>query len=194
MKKEELKIVGLSYSHTHSGSYVLVLGQLDGKLKLPIIIKSHEAQIIALKVEGMKSPKPLLHDIVHNLTQIMSMDLQQVLISNIVEGVFHCKLIFSSFNEDFSIECSIGDAIALSLVYSCPIMCNREVLSVSGILMNNDGDVSEEQEEENKKDRDYRSVLSLDNLQKMLDKALDNEEYEIASQLRDRIKELKDKE
>jgi len=193
MKKEELKVYGLSYSHTHSGSYVLVLGQVDGNLKLPIIVKSHDAHVIAMKVEKLKSVKPLLHDIVKTLTDNLGADLQQVYISHILEGVFYCKLVFMCTFEDFEIDCSVADGISLAMTYSCPIMCSSEVLSISGINMSPDGEITEEQEVENKQDRDYKSVLSVDNLQKMLDKAIENEEYEIASQLRDRIKEIKEK-
>lgn len=193
MKKEELKVYGLSYSQTHAGSYVLVLGQIDGNLKLPVIIKSQDAQVIAIKVEKLKSSRPLLHDIVKCLTDNLGADLQQVYISHILEGVFYCKLVFMGTFEDFEIDCSVADGISLAMTYSCPIMCSSEVLSISGISMSPDGEITEEQEEENKQDRDYKSVLSVDNLQKMLEKALENEEYEIASQLRDRIKELKEK-
>jgi len=192
MKKEELKVNGLSYSHAQSGSYILVLGQIEGNRKLPIIIKSHEAQVIAMKVENLKSSKPLLHDVVRNLTENIGADLQQVYISHIIEGVFYCKLVFSATFDDFELDCSVADGVSLALVFGCPIMCSTEVLSISGIVMNSDGEVTEEQEMENKQDRDYKSVLTVDNLQKMLDKAIENEEYEIASQLRDRIKELKE--
>ena len=191
MKKEELKVYGLSYSHAQSGSYILVLGQMNGHRKLPIIIKSHEAQVIAMKVENLKSSKPIIHDVFKSLTENIGADLQQVYISHILEGVFYCKLVLSATFDDFELDCSIADGISLALTYGCPIMCSNEVLSISGIYMDSDGEVSEEQEAENKQDRDYKSVLSVENLQNMLEKAIDNEEYEIASQLRDRIKELK---
>lgn len=193
MKKEELKIYGLSYTQVQSGSYILVLGQIRGNLKLPIIIKSAEAQVIAMKIEKLESSKPFLQDVIKNLTENMGVDLQQVYISHILEGVFYSKLIFSSLMEDFEINCSVADAIALAITYGCPIMCSKEVLSVSGIHMSEDGEVTEEQEIENKQDRDYKSIVTVDNLQKMLEKAIENEEYEIASQLRDRITELKEK-
>lgn len=193
MKKEELKVYGLSYSQAQSGSYILVLGQINGNRKLPIIIKSHDAQVIAMKVENLKSSRPLLHDVVKNLSKNLGADLQQVLISHIIEGVFYCKLIFNAIFDDLELDCSIADGISLALTFGCPIMCSNEVLSISGINMNPDGEVTEEQDAENKQDRDYKSVLTVENLQKMLDKAIENEEYEIASQLRDRIKEIKEK-
>lgn len=191
MKKQQLKIYGLSYSQIHSGSYILVLGELKGNLKLPIVIKSNDAQVIAMKLENIESKKPFIQDVVKNLTDNIGVDLQQVYISNIIEGVFYAKLVFNSVMDDFEIDCSIADAITLAITYGCPIFCNKEVLSISGIFMNSEGEVTEEDENLNKKDRDYKSVVSTENLQKMLDKAIENEEYEIASQLRDRINELK---
>ena len=188
-----MKVFGLSYAHAQSGSYILVLGQLDGNLKLPIIIKAHDAQVIAMKLENLKSSRPILQDVVKNLTENIGADLQQVYISHIIEGVFYCKLIFSSTFDDFELDCSVADGISLAFTFGCTIMCSKEVLSISGIQMNTDGEVTEDQESENKQDRDYKSVLTAENLQKMLDKAIENEEYEIASQLRDRIKELKEK-
>ena len=182
-----MKVFGLSYTHAQSGNYILVLGQLKGNLKLPIIIKSHEAQVIAMKVENLKSSKPILQDVIKSLTENIGTDLQQVYISHIIE------LVFNSTFDDFELDCSIADGVSLALTFSCPIMCSNEVLSISGIHMNPDGEVTEEQEAENKQDRDYKSVLTVENLQKMLDKAIENEEYEIASQLRDRIKEIKEK-
>jgi bifunctional DNase/RNase len=191
MKKSELKIIGLSYSQTQAGSYVLVLGERKGKLKLPIIIKPNDAQFIAMKMEGLKTPRPLTHELFKKITDNFNADLQQIYISNVLEGIFYAKLIFSNMVDEFEIECSVGDAICLALSYKCPIFCSKEVLKISGIEMDEDGTVSETQNETNHKERDYSGGVTVENLEKMLEKALQNEEYEIASQLRDRINELK---
>jgi len=191
MKKIELKVLGLSYSNTQAGSYVLVLSEKRGKLKLPIIIKPGDAQHIAFKIENLDSPKPLIHDLFKKVGEWTGLDLQQVLISHVVEGVFYCKLVFASITEDFEMECSIGDAVCLALSFSCPIYCTPDVLKVAGIEIEDSGSMTTEQDERNKKDRDYQSTSTVENLEKMLKKALDNEEYEVASQLRDRITELK---
>jgi bifunctional DNase/RNase len=191
MKKVELKIIGLSYSQTQAGSYVLVLGERKGKLKLPIIIKPNDAQFIAMKMEGLKTPRPLTHELFKKITDNFNADLQQIYISNVLEGIFYAKLIFSNMVDEFEIECSVGDAICLALSYKCPIFCSKEVLKISGIEMDEDGTVSETQNETNHKERDYSGGVTVENLEKMLEKALQNEEYEIASQLRDRINELK---
>ncbi|NBO23116.1 hypothetical protein EBU94_07260 [bacterium] len=195
MKKKELKVIGLSYSQSQAGSYVLVLSEKKGNLKLPIIIKPHDAQYIAMKIEGLTTPRPLTQDLFKKVTDFLNGDLQQVYISNIVEGIFYAKLIFTNQIEDFEMDCSVGDAICLALTYDCPIFCAQEVLDVSGIEIEDDGTITDRQAESNhKRERDYNSGVTIENLEKMLQKALSNEEYEIASQLRDRIKELKDKE
>jgi bifunctional DNase/RNase len=128
------------------------------------------------------------------MTDFLNADLQKVFISHILEGIFYAKLIVSNMIEDIEIDCSVGDAICLALTYNCPIFCSKEVLKISGIEIDDDGQVSEEQSEANHKERDYSSVVTVENLEKMLQKALENEEYEIASQLRDRIQEIKDQE
>lgn len=193
MKLKELKIVGLSYSQTQVGSYVLVLSEKKGKKKLPIIINQDNAQYIALKLEKVKIKRPLTFDLFKIMTDKLGADLYQIQITNILEGVFYVKLIFHNMVEEFEMESSIGDALCLSVSYKCPIHCSKEVLDIAGILMDDDGTMSEEQYEENHKGRDYSSVISIENLEKMLTKAIENEEYEIASQLRDRINELKEK-
>jgi bifunctional DNase/RNase len=193
MKLKELKIVGLSYSQTQVGSYVLVLSEKKGQRKLPIIINQDTAQHIALKLENVKVKKPLTFDLFKNLSDKLGADLYQIQITNILEGVFYVKLIFHNMVEEFELDSSIGDALCLSVTYKCPIFCTKEVLDIAGILMDDDGTITEDQFEENHKSRDYTSVISVENLEKMLNKAIENEEYEIASQLRDRITELKEK-
>lgn len=193
MKLKELKIVGLSYSQTQVGSYVLVLSEKRGKKKLPIIINQDTAQYIALKLEKVTTKKPLTFDLFKSMTDRLGADLYQIQITNILEGVFYVKLVFHNMVEEFEIDASIGDALSLAVSYKCPILCSKEVLDVAGILMEDDGSMSDEQQEENHKKRDYSSIISIENLEKMLNKAIENEEYEIASQLRDRIVELKEK-
>jgi bifunctional DNase/RNase len=113
MKKVELKIIALSYSQTQVGSYVLVLSERKGNRKLPIIIKPHDAQFIGMKLENLKTPRPLIQDIFKKLTTNLNCDLQQVVIHNVIEGIFYCKLVFSNTLEDFEIDCSVGDAYLL---------------------------------------------------------------------------------
>jgi bifunctional DNase/RNase len=192
MKSKELKILGLSFSKTQQGQFVLVLGQKKGALKIPIIIKEAEAQYIALKIEGLKIQKPFIFDVIKNITDTLQCDVYQITITHILEGIFHTKVSLTNMVEEFEIPISIGDAVCLSVAYDCKIYCSEEVLKLAGIEMSDDGDITDEQQEENtSKDRDYNSVLSVQDLEKLLNKAIENEEYEIASQIRDRIQEIK---
>lgn len=186
MRKIELKVLGLSVSQSQTGSYVLVLSEVGGNRRLPVIIKPADAQFIALKVEGVKSPKPQTLDLFKSMTDKLGADLMEVYIENIVEGTFYCKLILSNQVEDFEIECSIGDAISLSLVYGCDLTASNTVVMAVGISVDDDGKISEE-------NKPSESVVGIKGLEIMLQKAIDNEEYEIASQVRDRIEELKNK-
>lgn len=194
MKMKELKILGLSYSKTQLGQFVLVLGQKRGSLKLPIIIKETEAQFIAIKLEAMKSQKPSIYDVFKKMSDSLQADVYQIVITHVLEGIFHTKISVSNMIEEFEIPCSIGDAICLSVAYGAKIYCSDEVLNLAGIQMDDDGNINEDQQEENvNKSRDYKSVLSVEDLEKLLSKAVENEEYEIASQIRDKITQLKDK-
>ena len=190
MKKIEVRVLGLSYSQNQAGAYVLVLSEVDGLHKIPIIIKQNDAQYIALKIEGIKSSTPNTHDLIKKIVESLNSDIQEVFIYTITEGLFYSKLILTDTIDEIEIECNIGDAISLSLAFGCPIMVSEDVISISGIQMSDSGIVDENQEIENKKER--KSTISVDNLEKMLEKALSDEEYEIASQLRDRINELND--
>jgi uncharacterized protein len=194
MKQKELKIIGLSYSQSKIDQYILILGEKRGKLKLPIIIKESEAQYLALKLEDIKPPRLQIFDLIKNITDNFNADLFQVSITHVLEGVFQTKLHFSNMIEEFEIPCSIGDAICLSVSYGCEIYCAEEVLKLTGILMDEDGNIDESQHNRNvTKKRDYSSVMTVTDLEKMLHKAIASEDYEIASQIRDKITELKEK-
>lgn len=198
--KKEVKILGLSYAQSNSGSYIVILAEKDGKKKLPIIIKPSDAQLIALKIEGVKSPRPLTHDLFKALTDVYSIDVAEVYIHSILEGIFYTKIITTNGVEDFEIECTAGDGIALSLVYNCPLYVSKEVLDISGVYVNEDGSTPTEEEikkmeEEDNKDtaqeKEDKRVVSIEDLEHMMKDAIDNEEYEIAAEIRDRIVYLK---
>jgi bifunctional DNase/RNase len=197
MKRKKLKIMGLSYSQTQAGSYIVVLSEVKGNRKIPVVVKGSDAQQIALKLEKIKSPRPLTHDLFKSLVDEFNIDVKEVFIYSIVEGVFYCKIISSNGVEDVEIETTIGDGITLALVLKCPLMVNVDVLDTAGITINDDGTEPERDETE---DLDIelvdanpkKRVVSIEDLEKMMQKALENEEYEIAAELRDRINELKE--
>jgi len=196
--KKEVKVLGLSYSQSQSGSYVVVLSERKGKRKLPIVIKPSDAQQIALKIEGVKSPRPLTHDLFKSVNDAYGIDIQEVYIYAILEGIFYTKLITSNGLEEAEIECTAGDGIALSIVYGCPLYASKEVLDLSGVYINDDG-TSMMASSESDEDEDYedeieeapKRVVSIEDLEHMIEDAIKNEEYEIAAEIRDRIEKLK---
>ena len=193
--RKEVKVLGLSYGQSQAGSYVVVLSEKKGKRKLPIVIKPSDAQQIALKIEGMKSPRPLTHDLFKTITDSYSIDVQEVYIYAILEGIFYTKMVTSNGLEDAEIECTAGDGIALSIVYGCPLYASKEVLDVSGVYINDDGSTMSEDEMDVEEDfeetKPAKRVVSIEDLEHMMEDALANEEYEIAAELRDRIAKLK---
>lgn len=201
MKRKELKILGLSYSQTQIGSYVCVLSEKKGGRKIPLIIKSNEAQRIALELEGIKSNKTMTYDMIKNICDSFDLDVQEVFIYSILEGVFYTKIIISNGFDGMEIEAPVGDALALSTVFKCPIVTTKELLDIVGVYINDDGTPHNgEIEDDEDDDEDYfdtyldksvNRVVSVDNLEKMMEEAIKNEEYEIAAELRDRIQKLK---
>ena len=196
MKRREVKILGLSYSASQTGSYVLVLSEKKGRAKLPIIIKQSEAQRIALDSEGIKSPRPLTHDLFMTFSDSYGVDIQEVYIHTLAEGIFYTSMLTSNGLDDIDIECSVGDGIILASLYKCPIFVSTSIINSAGVFMNDDGTTIEDDidfgdindyDDEN----EVKSVISIENLEKVLDEAIKNEEYEVAAKVRDRISELK---
>src|SRR6201986_400765 len=135
MKKIKLDIVGLSYSQTQSGAYALVLGEVNGRRRLPIIIGSFEAQAIAVEIEKMTPSKPLTHDLFKNFAQAYNIDIQEIIIYNLVDGIFYSKLICSDGKKTIEIDARTSDAIALAVRFECPIYTYEFILSSAGIVI-----------------------------------------------------------
>lgn len=191
--KREVKILGLSYSQSQIGSYVCVLSEVNGHRKLPIIIKPQDAQVIALRVENMKSPRPLTHDLIRNICGSFMIDCQEVYIYKTLEGIFYSKLVMNNGIDDADIETTAGDAIALALVFDCPLYVSEEVLDACGIVTDEQGNLlpdSDEQRKARKEARKQEPVISLEDMKKMMEDAIANEEYELAAQYRDKIAEM----
>lgn len=193
MRRKELKILGLSYSQSQIGSYVLVLSEKKGNKKIPIIIKPTEAQRIALDLEGIKSPRPLTHDLFKSVTDAFSIDVQEVFIYSLAEGIFYTKMIVSNGIEEVEIECTGGDGVALSVIYKCPIYVTTEILDSVGIVIADDGSgLSHDLDDEGEiYDSPKEISISIEDLEHMMNDAIENEEYEIAAEIRDRIGKLK---
>src|SRR5476651_2565019 len=135
MKKIKLDIVGLSYSQTQSGAYALVLGEVNGRRRLPIIIGSFEAQAIAIEIEKMTPSRPLTHDLFKSFAQAYHINIQEIIIYNLVDGIFYAKLICSDGKKVIEIDDRTSDAIAMAVRFECPIYTYEFILSSAGIVI-----------------------------------------------------------
>lgn len=204
MKKTKLEIVGLSYSQTQSGAYALVLGESKGQRRLPIIIGGFEAQAIAIELEKMTPSRPLTHDLFKSFAEAFAIQLREVLIYNLVEGIFFAKLICSNGSEETEIDARTSDAIALAVRFNCPIYTYEFILSQAGIVLEDEqtgssatGEPEKEKDEEEELMAEAMGTTTdygrktLKELEEMLKKALEEENYEKASRIRDEIQKRK---
>ncbi len=197
IKKIKLDIVGLSYSQTQSGAYALVLGEISGRRRLPIIIGSFEAQAIAIEIEKMTPSRPLTHDLFKSLGQAFNITVQEVIIYNLVDGIFYSKLICFDGKKTVEIDARTSDAIAVSVRFECPIYTYEFILSTAGIVIEGNDFVYLENINETPEEKTRTSAagayttLSEDELKNMLQQALSEEAYEKAAKIRDELTKRK---
>ena len=196
MKKIKLDIVGLSYSQTQSGAYALVLGEVSGRRRLPIIIGSFEAQAIAIEIEKMTPSRPLTHDLFKSLAENYHINIQEVIIYNLVDGIFYAKLVCSDGKKTSEIDARTSDAIALAVRFNCPIYTYEFILASAGIVIEGNEFVflenidAPKEEKVASKTLNYSS-LSEDELKNKLKDALAEEAYEKAANIRDELSRRK---
>jgi bifunctional DNase/RNase len=191
MNKIKLEIAGLSYSQTQSGAYALVLLETGGKRQLPIIIGSFEAQAIAIELEKMTPTRPLTHDLFKSFAQSFSIQVKEVVIYNLNEGIFYAKLICEKEGVLTEIDARTSDAIAIGIRFNATIYTFESIISSAGVLLDeNEFETPTIDETIETTDTSTNSFLnlSLEELNEQLNEALENEEYEIASKIRDEIK------
>ena len=194
MRKIKLNILGLSYSQTQSGAYALVLSEEDGNRRIPIIIGAVEAQAIAIQLEGLKPPRPLTHDLFLNTALAFNIEVVEVFIHKLEEGIFYAELVCEQEGNRITVDSRTSDAVALALRFDCPIYTTEEILEKAGIILDFEEESEEDEDESDKEmvgpeeeeDSDY-SVYSTEELNTMLDKAVSEEDYEKASEIRDEI-------
>lgn len=191
MEKIKLEIVGLSYSQTQSGAYALVLSEAEGKRRLPIIIGGFEAQAIAIELEKMVPTRPLTHDLFKNFSQAFKIQVKEVIIYNLVEGIFYSKLVCEQNGETLEIDARTSDAIAIGVRFDCPVFTYESILSSAGIMLDeNEGEedlVGESMEEEVSESKGTLESLTDEELNQQMQDAVDNEDYELASKIRDEL-------
>ena len=192
MEKIELKIIGLSYSQTQSGAYALVLSEKQGARRLPIIIGGFEAQSIAIELENMKPSRPLTHDLFKTFAESFQVTIKEVVIYNLIEGVFYSKIVCDQNGAEVEIDARTSDAIAIGIRCACPVYTFEHILSSAGIQLEDEmeeGVVGDEEETEVEVEQEGNELSSLttEELNNLLQEAIDHEDYERASEIRDEL-------
>lgn len=187
MKKIRLEIVGMSYSQSQSGAYALILGVHGENRRLPIIIGGFEAQAIAIELEKMKPTRPLTHDLFKNFASHYDINITEVIINKFEEGIFYSKLICEQGGKSSEIDSRTSDAVALAIRFNCPIYAYEEIIEEAGIVMEDVAEGEESVVEKTETIEESFDDYLTDELKDMLKKAVNNEDYEEASKIRDEI-------
>lgn len=203
MSLVKLTIKGISYSQTQNGAYALILNEVDGERKLPIVIGAFEAQSIAIALEKeIKPPRPLTHDLFKNFAERFDIIVKQVIIHKLVDGVFYSSIICERDKIEEIIDARTSDAIALALRFSAPIFTYKNILDKAGIFLKTNPQENENPEqqledvlstpetfgmEESNEAGETYTKLSLSELHEQLETAVQNEDYEKAAKIRDEI-------
>ncbi|HYJ64205.1 MAG TPA: bifunctional nuclease domain-containing protein [Parafilimonas sp.] len=194
MKKIELEIVALSHSITQTHSYAVVLGEINGLRRLPIVIGGFEAQAIAVALERMQPSRPLTHDLMKNFMHAFNVELMEIIINDLQEGIFYSKLVCVNEHDTVEIDSRTSDALALAVRFGCPIYTYENILENAGILMEDESKQKKSdipvQEAATISSRDL-SKMSLQELEKLLQEVLEQEDYIRAIEIRDEIKKRK---
>jgi len=193
MDKIKLEIIGLSYSQTQSGAYALVLSEKNGNRRLPIIIGGFEAQAIAIELEKMVPSRPLTHDLFKDLASKLKIEVTEIIIHKLTDGIFHSKLVCVQNDKSIELDARTSDAIAIGVRFECPIYTYEHILSSAGVLLDNESIEDNEILTETLEEDEKQSIekFSIKELENQLNQAIDGEDYELASKIRDEIKRRK---
>ncbi len=194
MKKIELEIIAISHSITQTQSYAVVLGEVNGSRRLPIVIGGFEAQAIAVALEKMNPSRPLTHDLMKNFLIAFGIDLHEVIINDLQEGVFYSKLVCSNEQDTIEIDSRTSDAIAMAVRFGCPIYTYEHILQNAGILLEETDENKRKKGGEESLDEEIRNTghedlkqMTLIELNNLLTEVLENEDYIRAIAIRDEI-------
>ncbi|MGB4205326.1 MAG: bifunctional nuclease domain-containing protein [Bacteroidales bacterium] len=195
MEKIQLEVKAMSYSQSQTNAYALILGEIDGKRRLPIIIGAFEAHAIAIEIEKIRPARPLTHDLFKTFATAFKIKLLEVVINKFIHGVFHAELVCYDGNNEIRIDSRTSDAIALAIRFNCPIYTLKNILDEAGIVVEEESaETKKKTEKEQKKKRSDLTQIDIDELKVMLQEAIDSENYEKASLIRDEIKKRKGEE
>jgi bifunctional DNase/RNase len=193
MKKIELEIVALSHSIAQTHSYAVVLGEVNGLRKLPIVIGGFEAQAIAVALERMHPSRPLTHDLMKNFMMAFHVELHEIIICDLQEGVFYSQLVCSNESDTVEIDSRTSDALALAVRFGCPIYTYENILDNAGMLMEDDGGQKKKVRQTTPAAKEPTgtedlATMSLEDLNILLNQVLEQEDYIRAIKIRDEIK------
>jgi len=192
MKKIDLEIVALSHSVTQSHNYAVVLGELSGNRRLPIVIGGFEAQAIAVAMERMIPNRPLTHDLFKNTLDTFEVDLKEVIINNLLDGIFYAQLVCEKDGQEFVIDSRTSDAIAMAVRFKSPIYTFDFIMEQAGVVLDDTGDDLPKSIVADDSKPDSFENYSMKALKQMLDDVLEEEDYERAAIIRDEIKKRED--
>ena len=197
MRKIELEITGLSHTITQSQSYAVLLAEVGGLRKLPIVIGAFEAQAIAVAIEKLNINRPLSHDLIKNILGAFEIQLKEVIIDNLQDGIFFAKLICEKDGEEIDIDSRTSDALALAVRFECPIYTYEFILESAGTILTDESKDDDDDEASDLDElaeelsavasKDELSQVSTEDLKAKLEEALASEDYEKAAQIRDEI-------
>jgi hypothetical protein len=193
MNKIELEIVSLTHSVTQSHSFAVILGEKHGKRRIPIVIGNAEAQAIAIALENIVPTRPLTHDLMRDMLFSFEVNIEEVIIHNLIDGIFYSTIVCKHNNETYEFDSRTSDAVALSTRFKCPIYTYETILETAGVSIEENDIIETEQpiasQEEatpQRKENGY-AALSISELEKQLQRALESEDYEKAATIRDEI-------
>lgn len=191
MKKIRLKIAGLSYSQTRSGAYALILEEDKGNRRLPVIIGTAEAQSIAIQLENLKPYRPLTHDLFVSMANSFHIEVIEVNIIRLEEGIFYSEIVCKREHAVVKIDSRTSDAVAIALRFRAPIYVNSEIMDKASMTFTEEDFTEKEQEEPSEAEENKLENLTEEELNKMMKEAVEKEEYERASEIRDELKRRK---
>jgi bifunctional DNase/RNase len=187
----ELEIIALSHSVTQSQNYAVILGELEGNRRLPIVIGGYEAQAIAVVLERMTPNRPLTHDLFKNALSSFGIEIKEIIINNLLDGIFYSQLICEKEGEVIKIDSRTSDALALAVRFSCPVYTYEFIMEAAGVVLEEtEGELKKQSVQKDKSQKSFSSY-STDELEKLLKKVLEEENYEKAAHIRDEINKRK---